>query len=230
MKSLYRNHALDIDAAYIIYVPGNDTSIDLARRCQASCESVGQSSVLWPGFDGTQGSIVTPPQLRSQDWVSWIKIMDHYQSMSEIACSLSHISLWALCMTQDRPMIVLEHDAVMTRALPRHRFTNTVQYLGCVEQVHDAQRSIDTMPFSTINQNWHFINRAHAYSIDPPAARRLFGIVLERGIFESLDVMIMNDHVAIIQDGIYAHEQHQGVTTITDRKQTGQHGPGLIKI
>lgn len=230
MKSLYKNHDLAIDGAYIIYVPGNATSIDLAQRCRDSCDAIGQHSMMWPGFDGTQTEIIAPPQLRNQDWLQWIKIMDHFQSRSEIACSLSHISVWVKCMTLDRPVIVLEHDAVMTQLLTKHRFTNTVQYLGCAEQKNLELSRDHPVPFSTINKNWYFINRAHAYSIDPAAARRLFGLVLERGIFESLDVMIMNDVVAIVQDGVYAYEQHQGHTTITDRKQTGQHGPGEIRI
>lgn len=230
MRSLRKNFNLAIDQAYIIYVPGNPVSQELARRCQVSCNSVGQHSMLWPAFDGTKQDIVAPPQLRGQDWINWIKIMDHFQSPSEIACSLSHVSLWAKCMHQDQPLIVLEHDAVMVRKLDQHRFYNTVQYLGCQEQTSWDTARGDAVPMSTINQNWRFINRAHAYSIDPPAARRLFGMVLDRGIFESLDVMIMADAVAIIQDGIYARDQHDGFTTITDRKQTGQHGPGDLRI
>lgn len=230
MKSLYRSHELAIQSAYIIYVPNNNLSIDMARRCQASCERVGQASVIWPGFDGTGGTVVPPPQLRDQEWVSWLKVMDHWQSPSEIACSLSHISLWAKCMQQDQPLIVLEHDAVMIRSLAHHRFTNTVQYLGCAQQTDFDLARGDTVPYSTINQNWRFINRAHAYSIDPAAAKRLFGMVLDRGIFESLDVMIMNDAVAIVQDGVYAQDQHQDLTTITDRKQTHDHGPGSLRI
>ena len=229
MHSLYKSKNLAVDRAYIIYLPDNPVSSHLAARCQASCEAVEQPFMLWPGFDGTGPDINVPPQLRSQDWIKWIKVMDHFQSRSEICCSLSHISLWARCMELDQPLIVLEHDAVMTKPLSVHRFYNTVQYLGDKDQKFDFSQG-DHTPLSSINHNWTFINRAHAYSIDPAAARRLFGMVLDRGIFESLDVMIMADAVAIVQDGVYAHDDPVGVTTITDRKQTGQHGPGEIRI
>lgn len=230
MTSLLKKHSDDIAQAYVIYLPGNSISEFLANRAVSSCNTVNQPVSLWPGFDGTGAGITVPHELQSQSWVKWIKVFDHWQSPSEIACSLSHISLWAHCMTIDQPIIILEHDAVMTRALAKHRFYNTVQYLGCHEQAEfDIQRG-DPVPWSSINHNWVFINRAHAYSIDPAVARRLFGMVLERGIFESLDVMIMADVVAIIQDGIYAHDDPAGVTTITDRKQAGQHGAGDLRV
>jgi hypothetical protein len=230
MQSLIKNQDLSVSCAYVIYIPGNSVSMQLAHRCLDSCVQADQPAVLWPGFDGTSGSIQCPLQLRSQDWVKWIKIMDHFQSPTEIACSLSHISLWAKCMTDNQPLIILEHDAVMIQRLRSHRFYNTVQYLGCAEQKSFDIQNHDPVPMSTINKNWIFINRAHAYSIDPPVARRLFGMVLERGIFESLDVMIMADAVAIVQDGIYAYDDPDGQTTIRDRKQTGQHGPGELRI
>ena len=230
MKSLVKSRETEVAAAYVICLHSNHISLELAQRCVDSCERVGQNAVLWPAFDGTGTQIQTPPQLRDQSWPAWIKLMDHFQSPTEIACSLSHISLWVRCMELDQPIIVLEHDAVMTQRLHHHRFYNSVQYLGCAEQTDFDLSRGDPVPMSAINENWLFINRAHAYSIDPPAARRLFGMVLDRGIFESLDVMIMADAVAIIQDGIYARDQHNGVSTITDRKKTGQHGPGQIKI
>lgn len=230
MQSLKKSHNLNVHSAYVIHLPGNHISETLARRCQASCAALDQPCELWAGVDATGGDIVIPAQLQHQSWLNWIKVYDHFQSATEIACSLSHISLWARCMELDQPIIVLEHDAVMTRRLDFHRFYNTVQFLGCHEQRDFDIKSRDPVPWSAINHNWIFINRAHAYSIDPAAARRLFGMVLERGIFESLDVMIMCDMVAIVQDGIYAHDDPVGVTTITDRKKTGEHGPGILKI
>jgi hypothetical protein len=230
MQTLFNSHDLEIESAYAIYLPNNHISQALSQRCVASCAKLGQQCQLWQGVDATQGEITIPQHLEQQQWLRWIKVFDHFQSATEIACSLSHISLWAHCMTIDRPIIVLEHDAVMTRRLEYHRFYNTVQYLGCTEQRDFEIHSQDPVPWSAINKNWMFINRAHAYSIDPAAARRLFGMVMERGIFESLDVMIMADVVAVVQTGIYAHDDPVGVTTISDRKATGEHGPGEFKV
>ena len=230
MRSLRNSHCLDVQSAYVIYLPGNTISETLSQRALASCQAVDQPCVLWPGIDATNNDMQIPAQLRDQSWLTWIKVFDHFQSATEIACSLSHISLWAKCMELDQPIIVLEHDAVMINPLIYHRFYNTVQFLGCHEQKNFEIKSRDPVPWSSINHNWIFINRAHAYSIDPAAARRLFGMVLERGIFESLDVMMMCDAVAIVQDGIYARDDSLGVTTISDRKKTGQHGPGNLRV
>jgi len=105
-----------------------------------------------------------------------------------------------------------------------------VQFLGCHEQVSNPPSDPAETIYNTINQNWLFINRAHAYSIDPTVARRLFCMVLERGIFESLDVMINIDNIPVLQDGLYAYDDPGAVSTVADRKQAQDRGPGLIKI
>lgn len=227
---LVNQRNVDIESAYVIYLPGNATSQRLADQAMMSCNRVNMPVRLWAGFDGSSDAIMTPGSLQNQDWINWIKIYDHFQSPTEVACSLSHISLWAHCMTIDQPIVVLEHDAVMVKALTRHRFYNTIQYLGCKEQMVPGADIENQSWFSSINQNWIFINRAHAYSVDPAVARRLFTMVLERGIFESLDVMIMADVVGIVQDGIYAYDNPQGTTTITNRKKEHDRGPGMIRF
>lgn len=194
----------------------------MAERCLDSCRKVGQRAQLFEGFDGTKGIINVPSHLRDKDWVKWLKVTDHFQSPSEVAVSMSHIALWAKCITEDQPLIVLEHDAIMVKQYNTHMYYNAIAYLGCKEQLQ--QDNISPTPiYSSINKNWNFINRAHAYCIDPSTARRLFNIVLERGIFESADVMIRCDDVSIIQPGFYAFDKDDGFTTQTTRKQASDH-------
>lgn len=217
---LYNSYNLSVSNAYIIYVPNNQTSVELASRCLDSCKKINYSAELWEGFDGTGSELRVPALHKNQSWYKWLKVTDHYQSLAEVACSLSHISLWVKCMEQNRPLVILEHDAIMIKPYTEHKIYNGIDYLGSKDNLTDNyqinQRIIPT--FSCINKNWNFINRAHAYSIDPAAAKKLFVNVLDRGIFESADVMIRADDVAIIQSGFYAYDL-PGETIIKTRKK-----------
>lgn len=217
---LYHSYDSTSAGAYIIYIPGNVVSVDQAYRCLQSCVAVGQPAELWEGFDGSGAEISVPRHLKAQSWIDWFRVTDHQISRTEIACCLSHISLWIRCIELDRPIVVLEHDAVMAQAYPRHEVYNAIGYLGCVEQHRgEYELKFPESPRSSINRNWHFINRAHAYSIDPAVSRKMLSNVIDRGIFESLDVMLKSDDYAIYQTGIYAYEMPDGKTTIFDRKK-----------
>jgi hypothetical protein len=73
-------------------------------------------------------------------------------------------------------------------------------------------------PDNLKDQNWYFVNRAHAYSIDPFSAKRLFVTLLDRGIYESIDIMMRLDDFCINQFDLYAYDL-QGPTTLKDKKQ-----------
>lgn len=222
MKSLYKSYDTSVLGAFVIHLPNVPKSLQLANRCMASCENVGQPASLYEGFDGTGGSIKAPAHLSNQSWVKWLKVTDHFQSTTEIACSLSHIALWVKCMEEDRPIVILEHDSIMVKPYLTHTVFNAISYLGCHEQ--KTQYSFPITPIhSAINPNWHFINRAHAYCVDPQVAKRLFLNVLDRGIFESADVMIKCDDVAIVQQGFYAYDDDTGFSLQPYRKMVDDH-------
>jgi hypothetical protein len=219
MKSLYNSYDFSIENSYIIYLPNNEISFTLAQRCLASCQNQHHSAQLYEGFDGTSTELKVPYHLQNQSWYKWLKITDHYQTLGEVACSLSHISLWVKCMELDRPIVVFEHDAILVKPYKIHQIYNGIVYLGGKEELTNPRDKSILLPwFSSINKNWNFINRAHAYSIDPAAARKLFSCVLSRGIYESADVMLRADDVAIIQTDFYAYED-PGPTTIVTRKK-----------
>jgi hypothetical protein len=105
----------------------------------------------------------------------------------------------------DRPIVVLEHDAVMLKPYREHRYHNTVAHLG--EPPHLMWNGPSEA--SSIR----CINCAHAYAIDPLAARRLMVSVLGRGVYECADVMIQASDVAIIPEHGFATKE-PGETTI----------------
>ena len=83
-------------------------------------------------------------------------------------------------------------------------------YLGCIEQVEKGWGVYPTPPHATNGNNYHFICRAHAYSIDPTVAKNLVSHVIKYGIHESLDIMLRADIFPIVQMGVYAYDKILG--------------------
>ena len=96
MKSLFFSYNVKVDSAYIIRLKGHEVSESLAKRCADSCDKVGMKYQYWDAFDGTKDGIHPPENLIP--FMKMIKIADHFLTRSEVACALSHISLWAKCV------------------------------------------------------------------------------------------------------------------------------------
>lgn len=223
MKSLYKSYNLNVKKAYIIRVKGNSTSESLAKRCSKSCENVNMPYQLWEAYNGIHNPIIPPDHLKNHVLMNMIKIGDHYISRGEIACALSHISLWSKCLEIEQPIVILEHDAVMVKPYYEHKIYNSICYLGCDEQANRGWKVLPTPPHGSDGNNFHFICRAHAYAIDPSISRTMICYVLKYGITHSLDMMLRADLFPIHQSGLYAYDVRDGYeTTILNRPEEGK--------
>lgn len=220
MQSLFLSYELKVDKAYIIRVAGNENSENLAKRCAQSCSSVGMPYDFWDAYDGINGEI-KPPKHHSQ-FMKMVRLMDHYMTKGEVACALSHISLWAKCVEQDQPLVVLEHDALMVKAYEFHSVYNSIAYLGGSEQAKKGWGVYPTPPHASEGPNKHFICRAHAYAIDPAVAKNMLSYVLKQGIVDPLDIMMRADLFPIHQVGIFAYDDPVETTTILNRPADGR--------
>jgi hypothetical protein len=220
MNSPFWSHDMDaVYSAFIIRVKGNKKSEKLAQRCADSCESVGQRYEFWDAYDGIQNPIV-PPSHHS-DIMKLIKITDHYLTKGEVACALSHISLWTKCVLLDRPIVILEHNAIMLNTHTRHPLYNSIRYLGGREQALQGWSVKSIPPFASAGLNYHFICRAHAYAIDPIVAKNMLAHAIKMGIHAPLDIMIRADIFPIHQFGLYAYDLDDE-TTILNRPKEGR--------
>lgn len=221
MKSLFHTYDRTIENTYIIRIRDNDISEALSERCARSCDKVGQPYTLWDAYDGTREEIRVPAH--HSDVMRLLKVTDHYATRSEVACALSHISLWSRCILLNKPIVVLEHDAVMLKQYSTHALLNSIGFLGCSEQ-YRAGWSVDlNPPHNMEGPNYHFICRAHAYSIDPVIAKNMLAYVLKLGIFAPLDIIIRADEFSMHQTGLYAYDDSlEGITTISGRPKHGR--------
>ena len=231
----YNQHEMNIEGTYIISIQGNKVSEQLTQQCLASCEKVGQPNVnVFPAFDATGskvkvqqhdlglpvgelGSIKVPEFLQGQAFLNFLRLKRCDLLMTQIACFLSHYSLWCMCLDKDRPIVILEHDAVMVKPFLRHNYLNNIVYLGGSEQIHGSLRDTDTIPPHASDHQGldRFICRAHAYSIDPIMAKNLVSYAIHHGIITTADAMIRYDMFGIVQNGVYAYDNPHDQSTIT---------------
>lgn len=222
---LFYSYDLAVDKAYIIRLQNNTKSKELADQCAASCTKVQMPFEFWDAYDGLGQEIKKPNHHNCI--LDLLKITDHYLTKGEVACALSHISLWAKCVIQDKPLVVLEHDAIMLQSYLHHQVYNSICYLGGNEQAMQGWPINPTPPHASEGPNYHFICRAHAYAIDPAVAKNMLAHVIKYGINAPLDIMLRADIFPIHQIGLFAYDAYYGSdksanTTILNRPKEGR--------
>jgi hypothetical protein len=111
----------------------------------------------------------------------------------------------------------------MLKKYEKHQIYNSIGFLGSSEQYKQNWNVTLTPPHNMEGPNYHFICRAHAYSIDPVIAKNLYSYVLQHGIFAPLDIMIRADIFSFHQTDLYAYDDApSGVTTILGRPDKGR--------
>jgi GR25 family glycosyltransferase involved in LPS biosynthesis len=208
MLKLFRSNDTLVESAYIITVRGNPNSERYSARSQQSCMDVGMPFKVWDAYNGTgsDNQIVAPKHLEHDSVMSMLKITDHYMTRGEVACALSHISLWVHCATMDRPIVILEHDAIMCKKFETIDNYNTIVYLGGNEWKNLGWKIYPIPPHASEGPNYLFICRAHAYAIDPAMAKNLIAYVIKNGLNAPLDIMLRADLFNISHQGLYAYD------------------------
>lgn len=145
---------MDVDKAYIIRVKDNKKSEDVALRCAESCNQVKMPFEYWDAYDGYSRRIKEPEHSKNSSVMKMMKITDHYLTRGEVACALSHISLWAKCIEIDQPIVILEHDSIMVQPYLTHTVFNSIAYLGNNEQVNDGWPVLPTPTHASEGPNW----------------------------------------------------------------------------
>ena len=255
-SSLSRDYNWDSSIAEtcIIAVPNNPHSERSGADALDSCHRVGQVNPrIFHGYDGTDlKTIKTPAHLVGNSVMSMIKVVDCSLSITEVACALSHIAAWVHCINFNKPIVVLEHDALMLRPFRAMTYTNSLEYLGHASELENLYaasgvwdydelvehyREIGEYPEATlrlpvtmvINYNYLFCHGLHAYAIDPFMARRLLVRVLEEGLSNAIDVVVEVTDFTVVQTGIYAAQGPAAKTSTIDSNSleaSAKHVPG----
>ncbi len=240
----YNHYDTKVEGTYIISIQGNKVSEQLTQQCIESCKKVGQPNVqVFPAFDATDspvklqdhdlgkpigelGTIKVPEFLQGQAFINFLRLRRADLLMTQIACFLSHYSLWCMCLDKDKPIVILEHDAIMVKQYLKHNYYNNIVFMGCLEQNEGSLHSNDPIPPHASDQNGldRFICRAHAYAIDPAIAKNLIAHSIHHGIITTADAIMRCDMFGIVQDGVYAYDKPNGLSTITEDGRIAGHG------
>ena len=239
----YISYEMDVEGTYIISIEGNKVSEQLTKQCFDSCQKIGQPNVrLFPAFDATDspvkiqdhelgkpigeiGTIKVPEILKGQAFLNFLRLRRSDLLMTQIACFLSHYSLWCMCLDKDRPIVILEHDAIMVRQYLKHKYYNNIVYMGGIEQAKFGKLVYSVPPHASDHKGLdRFICRAHAYAIDPAIAKNLVSYSINHGIITTADAIIRCDMFGIVQDGVYAYDDPHGLSTITEDGRVAGYG------
>ena len=239
----YNSYEMDVEGTYIISIEGNKVSEQLTKQCFDSCQKIGQPNVrLFPAFDATDspvkiqdhelgkpigeiGTIKVPEILKGQAFLNFLRLRRSDLLMTQIACFLSHYSLWCMCLDKDRPIVILEHDAIMVRQYLKHKYYNNIVYMGGIEQAKFGKLVYSVPPHASDHKGLdRFICRAHAYAIDPAIAKNLVSYSINHGIITTADAIIRCDMFGIVQDGVYAYDDPHGLSTITEDGRVAGYG------
>ena len=240
----YSHLEMVVEGTYIISIPGNEVSQKLTQQCYESCQKVGQPNVqLFPAFDATDskikvqnhdlgkpigelGTIKVPEFLQGQAFLNFLRLKRADLLMTQIACFLSHYSLWCMCLDKDKPIVILEHDAMMVKQYLRHNYYNNIVYMGGVEQHSGTMGTTGNIPPHASDQKGldRFICRAHAYAIDPAIAKNLVAYSIHHGLITTADAIMRCDMFGIVQDGVYAYDKPNGLSTITEDGRVAGYG------
>jgi len=202
-ETLNWKYDINVSKAYIITIKNHENSEKMAARCLESCHRVEQDAEIFDAFDGTGSEIIVPEHSRNKDWVSWLKLTNTTLSKPEICCYLSHFALWVKCVEEDRPLIALEHDAVILKPFKQHMAINALIYLGSNEMVRNNYWN-PIPPQAQLCPDYRYILRTHSYSVDPICAKNLIADTVQRGICTAVDVMMNVQKYSILCFGIYA--------------------------
>lgn len=221
MLDLFYRHDPAIDKAYIVTIKGHEKSEAYSQRCQESCVQVGMPYTVWDAYDGTGDDVVEPDHSRDCSVMSMLKLADHDLTNGELGCALSHISLWVHCAKINKPIVALEHDAVMVRPYTEMLSYNSIVYLGCSEWASGRYEMYPIPLLGCHGHNNRFLLRTHAYAIDPPMAKNLISHVLRNGVWMIADRMMRADLFNITHHGLYAYDA-PAETSIVGREMTNK--------
>jgi len=142
------------------------TSSPVVGDCVRSLKQHGWPYQLWPAVDGRT--------VTQQDWnrigVSMSEAGKMTRRPGAQGCWLSHFGVWSECVRLNTPVIVLEHDALVTESWP-----NTVDLEPQVIKLYTTAECKINPAFGRWSKG------AHAYTVTPAQAQTLITDAQQRG-------------------------------------------------
>jgi GR25 family glycosyltransferase involved in LPS biosynthesis len=173
---------------YVIYLPEYTSSVELANRALSTGLEHGWSLELYAGVNGLTCDW-KDLKICQQD----AKCRDMMQLPGVQGCFLSHWNLWNLCVQQNCPVGIFEHDIEFIGPPPQQDFEHVLKLEGFLKKKPRPAGE------------WY--EGARAYLITPTAAQKLIEWVNTNGALPA-DVNIGMNIVNITLSEILCVQQH----------------------
>jgi len=172
-----------------------------ARRAINSANSLGYNVRVLPSFFYADkfagisvsdynadvfGNVVAPKNYQEDDWPYHVKLFSQNLTYYDVCRILNHMSAWDYSVRTNKPIIILEHDAVL---LKKH------------ENIYPRFNAINMLADNFMHQhnnNWVCGSGVFAYSLDSIAAKTLFNKVMSEGLINPLELMFRIDEFNIL--------------------------------
>jgi GR25 family glycosyltransferase involved in LPS biosynthesis len=156
---------------YVITIMDNKHSVEAAERCIESGKKFGYSIEMHPAFSPKND----PHRLFQEEGlhINEFKIDERYSRLEPCMCGfLSHRSLWKKSLSENIPLVVLEHDAIFLNKLP-----NKCAFDGIISFGKPSYGKYKTAKeegvYKLFSKVGGYLPGAHAYCITPVGAKRL---------------------------------------------------------
>jgi hypothetical protein len=132
-------------------------------------------------------------------WPYQVKMLAQHLTYYDVCRIFNHMSAWDYSIRTNKPIVVLEHDAVLH---DKHHF------------MHPRFNSINMLSdmfYHQHNDNWVCGSGVHAYAIDCRAAKKLFNKIMGEGMINPLELLFRVDefNVSICKKATKLKELHE---------------------
>ena len=170
---------------YMISISDNTVSQMYKNKVLASWEN--------NGYKVNHFEAVTPDDLPYQRGINFSgeKIYNsgrrRVMTSTEMACFYSHYNLWKKTARQNRPIIIIEHDSLLTRHLPSNIIES--RYLSFVDNQRPSRKPTTNDPGDGTGR---FLAPGSGYALFPDTARGLVNYVGQHSIGSNSDGILRN--------------------------------------
>jgi GR25 family glycosyltransferase involved in LPS biosynthesis len=186
--------------AFIITIKGMDASERLAERAFTSAQTYGYDPYYFPAYTKDDSITFLEANNVRAVWNKDTPYFDLYNRWTSVGgtrgCFASHYSLWLKAIELDEPIIILEHDAIITSAWnnPEWKDILHLDWEGSIRR-REMRNGFDR--YSPVKEHSVFrmgffpgeasgicsMNCAYAYAITPDAALVLISDAKNNGWF-----------------------------------------------
>lgn len=198
--------------AFVITIKDNEKSVAVAQRCIDSGKVHGLDVEMHPAVTERDD-----PYKIAENYKIPVSAFENNKFSRTLPCLstfLSHHSLWRKCWEEKEELVIFEHDAVVTDAIPRNAPYRHIMNIGRPSYGRwNEPRSLGVNPLTTKP----YMPGAHAYMIKPAGAEML--LVKAQMSAEPTDIFIKLENFPTIQEYYpFCAEARDSFSTIQKEK------------